>query len=258
MKKSFLFLSSCILFTALGFSQQQVLTKTGKLTTLTKVDVGLGNVDNTSDANKPISTATQIALNAKAGLGGDLAGTGTTAAAPIITAGAVTSEKIADGTILNTDLATGAGGIYKGSGDLSGSTVVTQGANSLSFTTTGGTTFNINGISNAVGIGTASPNSKLQVAGSFSLPIQSTATALTLDSTHATILVDATSGDVTITLPAASTVNGRIYTVIKADSTSNKLIFSTTINGSGFTFTQANLPGEYRLQSDGANWFLIN
>ena len=31
----------------------------------TKSDVGLGNVDNTSDANKPISTATQTALNAK-------------------------------------------------------------------------------------------------------------------------------------------------------------------------------------------------
>lgn len=32
---------------------------------LTKSDVGLGNVDNTSDANKPISTATQTALNGK-------------------------------------------------------------------------------------------------------------------------------------------------------------------------------------------------
>ncbi|NBV61795.1 MAG: hypothetical protein EBR73_12110 [Rhodobacteraceae bacterium] len=32
---------------------------------LSKSDVGLGNVDNTSDANKPISTATQTALNAK-------------------------------------------------------------------------------------------------------------------------------------------------------------------------------------------------
>lgn len=31
----------------------------------TKADVGLGNVDNTSDANKPISTATQTALNLK-------------------------------------------------------------------------------------------------------------------------------------------------------------------------------------------------
>lgn len=33
---------------------------------LTKSDVGLGNVDNTSDANKPVSTATQTALNLKA------------------------------------------------------------------------------------------------------------------------------------------------------------------------------------------------
>ena len=33
---------------------------------LTKSDVGLGNVDNTTDANKPISTATQTALNGKA------------------------------------------------------------------------------------------------------------------------------------------------------------------------------------------------
>ena len=33
---------------------------------LTKSDVGLGNVDNTSDADKPISSATQTALNAKA------------------------------------------------------------------------------------------------------------------------------------------------------------------------------------------------
>lgn len=32
---------------------------------LTKSDVGLGNVDNTSDATKPISTATQTALDAK-------------------------------------------------------------------------------------------------------------------------------------------------------------------------------------------------
>lgn len=32
---------------------------------VTKVQVGLGNVDNTSDANKPISTATQTALNGK-------------------------------------------------------------------------------------------------------------------------------------------------------------------------------------------------
>lgn len=35
------------------------------LLSLTKSDVGLGNVDNTSDANKPVSTAQQTALDAK-------------------------------------------------------------------------------------------------------------------------------------------------------------------------------------------------
>jgi hypothetical protein len=33
--------------------------------TLAKDDVGLGNVDNTSDESKPISTATQTALDKK-------------------------------------------------------------------------------------------------------------------------------------------------------------------------------------------------
>lgn len=41
-----------------------VNTRTGDIV-LSKSDVSLGNVDNTSDANKPVSTATQIALNAK-------------------------------------------------------------------------------------------------------------------------------------------------------------------------------------------------
>lgn len=45
---------------------QSVNGKAGSSVTLTKSDVGLGNVDNTSDDNKPISSATQAALNAKA------------------------------------------------------------------------------------------------------------------------------------------------------------------------------------------------
>lgn len=45
---------------------QSVNGKSGNSVTLVKGDVGLGNVDNTSDADKPISTATQNALNDKA------------------------------------------------------------------------------------------------------------------------------------------------------------------------------------------------
>ena len=43
-----------------------VAGKTGDVT-LAKADVGLSDVDNTSDANKPLSTATQNALNSKEG-----------------------------------------------------------------------------------------------------------------------------------------------------------------------------------------------
>jgi hypothetical protein len=43
---------------------QSVNGKTGDVT-LVKGDVGLGNVDNTADADKPVSTDTQTALNSK-------------------------------------------------------------------------------------------------------------------------------------------------------------------------------------------------
>ncbi|WP_148285300.1 hypothetical protein [Flavobacterium sp. B17] len=87
-----------------------------------------------------------------------------------IAANAVTSAKIADGTVANGDLDAGVGGIYKGSGALSGgNTSVDLGTNTLAFTSTAtngtshfsvdGTTFNVNAVGNNVGIGTASPNS---------------------------------------------------------------------------------------------------
>ncbi|MEJ8308619.1 hypothetical protein [Agrobacterium larrymoorei] len=44
---------------------KSVAGKTGDVT-LTKADVGLGNVNNTADLNKPVSTATQQALDLKA------------------------------------------------------------------------------------------------------------------------------------------------------------------------------------------------
>jgi hypothetical protein len=50
-----------------GGAVSSVAGKTGAVT-LVKADVGLGNVDNTSDATKPLSTAAASALAAKAGL----------------------------------------------------------------------------------------------------------------------------------------------------------------------------------------------
>lgn len=114
---------------------------------LDKTAVGLNNVDNTSDTNKPVSTATQTALSAKENaanksdvttlglsdvlfptqkavktyvdteinakatpdatasdkgkiqLGGDLAGTGSSAASPVITNDAISTNKIATAAV---------------------------------------------------------------------------------------------------------------------------------------------------------------
>lgn len=72
---------------------------------LTKADVGLDKVNNTADADKPVSTATQAALDLKlnksATLAGDVSGLYNETT---IANGVVTSAKIADGTITSADL----------------------------------------------------------------------------------------------------------------------------------------------------------
>jgi hypothetical protein len=74
-------------------------TFTGTVSGVTKSMVGLGNVDNTTDANKPVSTATQTALGLKAPLASPTF-TGTV----VLPTGTITSTMILDGTIVNADI----------------------------------------------------------------------------------------------------------------------------------------------------------
>src|SRR5690349_11019822 len=74
--------------------------------TLDKGVVGLGNVDNTSDANKPISSATQTALNTKAN---------TSSLSTVATSGSYT-DLTNKPTI--TDATTGVKGVVQLAGDL--------------------------------------------------------------------------------------------------------------------------------------------
>jgi len=78
-----------------------VAGKTG-VVTLVKGDVGLGNVDNTSDVNKPVSTAQQNALNLKANLASPaLTGTPT---APTAAVGTNTTQ-LATTAFVNAEIA---------------------------------------------------------------------------------------------------------------------------------------------------------
>lgn len=87
-------------------------TFTGTVNGITKAMVGLGNVNDTSDANKPISTATQTALNAKAPLANPaftgsptaptaVVGTSTT---QLATTAYVVAERAATATLANKTL----------------------------------------------------------------------------------------------------------------------------------------------------------
>lgn len=51
-----------------GGTSGQFINGLGQLAAMNKAAVGLGNVDNTSDLNKPVSTETQTALNGKANI----------------------------------------------------------------------------------------------------------------------------------------------------------------------------------------------
>lgn len=73
-----------------GAPETQTLATLKADLALAKADVGLGNVDNTSDVNKPVSTAQQTALNLKADLASPaLTGTPT---APTAAAGTNTTQ----------------------------------------------------------------------------------------------------------------------------------------------------------------------
>ena len=106
--------------TALGFTPQPAGPY---LTSVTKADVGLGNVDNTNDLAKPISTATQTALDAKQASGSYLtavsiatangisgSSSGGLTPALTLTLGAITpSSVVSPGAVMSSGVAAGIG-----------------------------------------------------------------------------------------------------------------------------------------------------
>uniref|UniRef100_UPI0025E13D9C hypothetical protein n=1 Tax=uncultured Chitinophaga sp. TaxID=339340 RepID=UPI0025E13D9C len=111
----------------------------------------------------------------------------------------------------------------------------------------------------SVAIGTTSaPNSTLQVAGSMSMAIKSVDAAYTVTDVDNTVLVDATSAAVSITLPAP--VEGRVYTIKKIKGgLDHEVVINPTggqIEG-GTSYTIYNDWTFVTLQSDGTDWFII-
>jgi hypothetical protein len=93
---------------------------------------------------------------------------------------------------------------------------------------------------------------------SFTLEEMATATTLTIN--HFLVLVDASSGGITITLPASASHTNRIYTIKKIDSSGNKV----TVDANASETIDGELTIDLKLQysyitivCDGTEWFII-
>ena len=112
-----------------------------------------------------------------------------------------------------------------------------------------------------VGIRTTTPNSSLQVAGSLSMPIVTKTASYTVLSTDYTIDCNNTSGSITISLPDAVGIAGRIYVIKKISVVGNNVVLdglgTETIDGN-LTNTISSQYGCVMIQSDGSNWVVLS
>jgi len=106
-----------------------------------------------------------------------------------------------------------------------------------------------------------SANSTVQVSGSMSLAIKAVTTDYTITGADNTVLANTSTGAITISLPSATSITGRIYTIKKIGNggIDNALTISPasgTIDG-GSSYVIYNDYTYVALQTDGTNWYVI-
>ena len=90
--------------------------------------------------------------------------------------------------------------------------------------------------------------------------IKSISTSSTLDIQDEIVIVDASGGDVTVTLPAAATSKGKRYTVKKNDTSINSIILDANASeeiDNSTTFSFNTYLQSCTLVCDGTRWYLI-
>jgi cytoskeletal protein CcmA (bactofilin family) len=224
---------------------------------LVKADVGLGNVDNTTDANKPVSTATQTALDLKANLSAPTF-TGTVSATNLTLSGNLTVNgttttinatelSVDDKNIVIGDVATpsdvtadGGGITLKGATDKTFNWVdaTDSWTSSEHINLASGKDLKVNGTavisSTAGGFIFTDGTQTLEGVPSRTPIVQKTASYTLSSLTERDDLIEmySASAGITLTIPADSTLNFPIGTSIDILQTGAGQV---TIAGTGFT-----------------------
>jgi hypothetical protein len=204
--------------------------------TLNKTAVALGNVDNTSDANKPVSTATQTALNAKQDTLVSATNIKTINSTSILGSGDVAVQAtLVSGTNIKTINSTS----LLGSGDIvlsaspSGVSGAIQFSNGSAFASDAANFF-WDDTNNRLGLGTATPTGTLQIKGSGST--SATISLLVQNSAGTEAVKVRDDGSVFYT---SGYFNIQTSTVA-APSSGAQLNFNISGNGPGMTITNQN------------------
>lgn len=113
-------------------------------------------------------------------------------------------------------------------------------------------------VSNSLSIGqNTSPQSTVDVAGSIGFGVQTVSDNTLLDA-YSLVLADSSSGNILITLPKASEVEGRIYKIKKINTSNEVKITGTVIdNFQGLTLSTNSL-SYVSLVAQGNNWYITS
>jgi len=235
---------------------------------------GATTLSNTLSVTGAITAAADITVDTnvlKVDTTNNRVGVGT--AAPDTALHVVGQFKLVDGTQANTNvLQSNAAGVaswvttdsindFNNGGDASvgDRTLGNTNDHSLGFITNNLNRLQIDNGGN-LGVHTTSPTSTLHVNGSIASAIRTVSVNATLASTDSAVLVDASGGTITVTLPPAANVEGRIYYIKKKDSSVNTVVIegdgAETVDGAANAELEVQYQG-YRLQSDGGEWWIF-
>lgn len=111
-----------------------------------------------------------------------------------------------------------------------------------------------------LGVGLTNPAATITSAGSFGANIQTITGNTTVDNTYYTILVDASGGAVTVSLPTSSLSSKIIYHIKKIDASGNSVTIdpnsSEVIDGSATASLITQWSG-MTIQCNGTQWYII-